>query len=488
MRVSRLLKFDFDNLLDRDPAVRTSMHSKRLMRTRSLAALAMAFTVATGYAAREPFPFTIDPYPSTYEPLPRTDTLIVGATLLDGTGQRIENAEVLIRDGRIVKVGHDLSRRNATLIDAQGRYVTPGIIDVHSHDGTFPMPLTSSEMESSDVSETSDPNVAQTWIEHAVNPQDPAFPAALRSGVTTLQILPGSVPLFAGRSVIVKPVPATNVPAMKFPGARPGLKMSCGENAKSHFGEAGVAPNSRQGEIAIVRAALFEAQAYRDDWRAYRSGDADEPPERDLALDTLAGVLDGEIPVHMHCYRASDMVAMLGVAREFGFTIAAFHHATEAYKITTELKRSGTCVAVWSDWWGFKMEVLDAVRANAPMVDAAGACVMMHSDSPVVGQRLAIEAAKAAASGRQAGIDLPPERVIRWVTSTPARVLGLGDRVGTLAPGYNADIVIWSADPFSIMSHADQVFIDGALVYDRAASKDTRSDFELGRPETGVRP
>jgi imidazolonepropionase-like amidohydrolase len=375
------------------------------------------------------------------------------------------------------------------VIEGKGRWLTPGIIDVHSHNGTYSMPLTSLDLKASDVSETSDPNVADTWVEHAVNPQDPAFSAALRAGVTTVQVLPGSTPLFAGRSVILKPVPVADVPAMKFPGARQALKMSCGENAKSNWGEKGEAPNSRQGEIAIVREAFLRAQQYRDEWREYSRGKSKKPPPRDLKLDTLAAVLDGDIAVHMHCYRASDMSAMLGVAREFGFHITAFHHAVEAYKIPVQLKQAGTCIAVWSDWWGFKMELQDAIRENAAMFDAAGGCVMMHSDSPVVGQRLTIEAAKAAAAGRRAGLGMPPEHIIRWVTSTPAKTLGLGDRIGTIAAGFNADVVIWSGDPFSIYSKADQVFVDGALAYDRAVpARSPRSDFELGRPEAGEQP
>lgn len=440
-------------------------------------------------AARQPVPFALDPYPSTYQPAPRTDTLIVNATLLDGAGGRMDNGELLIRAGRIVALGQGLDRKGVTVIDAEGRWVTPGIIDVHTHNGTYSMPQTELDVVASDVSEISDPNVADTWIEHAVNAQDAAFPAALRSGVTTVQVLPGSTPLFAGRSVVLKPIRASDVHAMKFPGARQGLKMSCGENAKSYFSEKDRAPNSRQGEIAIVREAFLRAQEYRDGWRAYEKGKRKEPPQRDLKLDTLAAVLDGDIQVHMHCYRAGDMVAMLGVAKEFGFHIAAFHHAAEAYKIAPQLKAAGTCAAVWSDWWGFKMEILDAIRENAAMLEAAGDCVMMHSDSPVVGQRLNIEAAKAAAAGRRIGLDVPPQRLIRWITSTPAKVLGLADRIGTLAPGFNADVVIWSASPFSIYSKADQVFIDGALVYDRSApDRDTLADFELGRPEAGEHP
>ncbi len=337
--------------------------------------LIAALSGTSSQAARPEPPFTIDPYPSTYQPLPRADTLIVDVTILDGAGGRMDQGEILLRDGRIAAVGHGLSRDNVTVVQGKGRWVTPGIIDVHSHNGTYVLPLTSLDRKASDVSETSDPNVADTWVEHAVNPQDPAFAVALRSGVTTIQVLPGSTPLFAGRSVVVKPVPATNVRAMKFPGAVQALKMSCGENAKSFFGDKDEAPNSRQGEIAIIREALLRAQEYREEWRQYSRGKSKKAPQRDLKLDTLAAVLDGDIPVHMHCYRASDMSAMMGVAQEFGFKIAAFHHATEAYKIPAELKQAGTCVAVWSDWWGFKMELQDSIRENAAMSDAAGVCI-----------------------------------------------------------------------------------------------------------------
>src|SRR5262245_12882488 len=188
--------------------------------------LVIASTSVSARAARPEPPFTLDPYPSTYQPLPRTDTLIVDVTILDGAGGRMDQGEILLRDGRIAAVGHGLSRDNVTVVQGKGRWVTLGIIDVHGHYGTSVLPITSLDRKASDVSETSDPNVADTWVEHAVNPQDPAFAVALRSGVTTIQVLPGSTPLFSGRSVIVKPVPATGVRAMKFPNAVQGLKMS----------------------------------------------------------------------------------------------------------------------------------------------------------------------------------------------------------------------------------------------------------------------
>ncbi len=448
----------------------------------AVAALFASPAAAKKEARRDAPAAPSDPWPSTYRPLPRADMLITGATVLDGAGGRHDAADVLVRDGRVVAVGRNLDAVGVEVVDGRGKWVTPGIIDVHSHNGTFVVPLTSVDETGSDVTEISDPNAAETWIEHAVNAQDVAFSRALAGGVTTLQILPGSTTIIGGRSVILKNVPAVTMQGMKFPGAPQGVKLACGENPKLFYGGRGGAPNSRQGELAMFRAAFSAAQDYRERTR----GNGPKGP-RNLELETLAGVLSGDIRVQAHCYRADDMAVMLGLAREFDFRIAAFHHATEAYKIPALLREAGTCAAVWSDWWGFKVEAQDGIRENAPFVDAAGACAMMHSDSPQIGQRLTIEAAKAAGAGRRAGLTLPPETIIRWVTSNPAKAMGLGDRIGTLAPGYNADLVLWSGDPFSIYSHADRVYIDGALAYDRAnLAYRPRSDFEIGR--TGVSP
>jgi imidazolonepropionase-like amidohydrolase len=253
--------------------------------------------------------------------------------------------------------------------------------------------------------------------------------------------------------------------------------MSCGDNPRSYFGSKGRAPNSRMGEIEMLRE-LFG----RGDESRGRGRDRGRGPRSDLDAQTIAGVLAGELPVHIHCYRADDIATMMNLAAEFGFKIAAVHHATEAYKISALLANRGTCAVVWSDWWGFKTEAGDAIRANAAFVDAAGACVAIHSDSPLMGQRLNVEAAKAMAAGRRAGLDMAPERAIRWITSNPAKVLGLGDRIGTLAKGRNADVVLWSADPFSVFAKADLVFIDGAIAFDRLdPRRQPSSDFELGR-------
>jgi imidazolonepropionase-like amidohydrolase len=426
---------------------------------------------------------------SRYQPLPRVDTLLSGATILDGAGGRIERGDVLIRAGRIVAVGQALAPEGARLIEAGGRWITPGIIDVHTHYGTYLLPQSAAEASVSDVLEDSDPNVADTWIEHAVRPGDPAFSRALASGVTALQILPGSGALFGGRSVIVKPVPAVTLDQMRFPGARQGLKMACGTNPASSFGSRGRFPNSRQGEIAGIRAALLEAQRYLREWDDYRAGRKADPPHRDLKLDTLSAALRGELPVHLHCYRADDIATWISTLEEFGVHIAAVHHAVEAYKIAPLLAEKQVCAAVWPDWWGFKREAEDGIAENAAFVDAAGGCAILHSDIPLLGSLLNIEAARAAAAGRRAGLAIPEERAIRWITSNAARALGLDSQIGRLAPGMNADLVVWSGNPFSIYSKADLVFIDGAVAYDRQGPSSQRpSDFELGRPQKEPAP
>lgn len=451
---------------------------------------AAAPPAAPAAAARVPLPFALDPYPSTYQPLPRADVLVRGAIVLDGAGHRLERADLLLHEGRIAAIGANLDApAGVSVIDAKGRWVTPGIVDIHSHLGNFAAPYTSADLVHSDVNEATDPNTANVWAEHSLTVQDPSISRALAAGVTTFQVMPGSTNLFGGRTVVLKSVPATTMQAMKFPGAESAVKMACGENPKYRYGDQGRFPSSRMGNVAGDREAWVKAQDYLRKWEAYESGAEAKPPDRDLKLDTLAGVLHGDLRVHMHCYRADDMAVMIDLSHEFGYHIAAFHHAVEAYKIAPLLKRENICAVVWADWWGYKMEAYDAIRENAAFVAAGGGCVTMHSDSPVIGQHLVTEAAKAMAAGRRAGVDISREQAITWVTSSPAAALGLGGRIGSLAAGKNADVVIWSGDPFSIYSHADQVFIDGALVYDRSdARRRPQSDFELGQPGSGGKP
>ena len=411
-----------------------------------------------------------DPYPSTYRPAPSAPVVLTGATIFDGAGGRIDNGEVALANGKVVAIGRGIARpAGATIIDARGKWITPGLIDVHTHLGVYTLPQTSLDADASDVTELRDPNAADTWVEHAVRSADPGFAHALAAGVTTLQILPGSSALFGGRSVIVHPIAAPTVAPMKFPGAPQGLKMACGANPKQAFAGRGIL-NSRQGELSRMREAFIEAEEYRREKRG-RGGPRGHhgPPDDDLKEQTLALVLDGKLPVHIHCYRSDDMARMIDLSREFGFHISAFHHAAEAYKIAPLIVANGICVAGWPDWWGFKPEAEDSIRENIAFVDAAGGCVMVHSDIPILGEHLNLEAAEAAAAGRRAGLSLPPEHVIRWLTSNPAKALALDDRIGRLAPGYDGDLVLWSGNPFSVYSKPDKVFIDGALAFDSIA-------------------
>ncbi|HEV8334273.1 MAG TPA: amidohydrolase [Steroidobacteraceae bacterium] len=432
----------------------------------------------------------LDPYPSTYRPLPSQPVAIVGATVLTATGQQIENGVVVLAEGRIVAVGDAATSipAQAQRIDARGKWVTPGIIDAHSHLGVYPSPGVSSRQ---DGNEMTNPNTAGVWAEHSVWPQDPAFQRARAGGVTTLLILPGSGNLFGGRSVTLKNVPAVTVRDMKFPGAPYGLKMACGENPKRSYGMKGQAPSTAMGNVFGYRKAWLDATEYARKWAAYRArvakGEQADAPARDLTLDTLAGVLAGEILIQNHCYRADEMATMIDLAHEFGLHIAAFHHAVEAYKIAPLLAQEHICAAIWGERGGMKMEAMDGIGANAALLQRAGSCVIIHSDDTILMQRLNQEAAIAVGAGLRAGIDIPRAQAIAWITANPAHALGIDGQVGTLEPGKMADVVLWSGDPFSVYTVAEQVFIDGALAYDRHDARfQPRSDFELGQPGAGA--
>ncbi|MFQ3207221.1 MAG: imidazolonepropionase-like amidohydrolase [Glaciecola sp.] len=428
-----------------------------------------------------------NPFPSTYQKIESKPIVITNVTILDGIGGKIEAGEILLKDGVIVGVGKSVNAPSEAIeIDGQGKWVTPGIIDNHSHLGVYPSPSTRSH---SDGNEMTSPVTAEVWAEHSIWPQDPGFQRALAGGVTSLQILPGSANLFGGRSVTVKNLPNRTIQDMKFPDAPYGIKMACGENPKRVYGAKG-GPMTRMGNVAGYRQAWAQADEYRTKWADYttelEAGGSPKRPTRDLNLDTLAGVLDGDIIVHMHCYRADDMGTMMDVMKEFNYKIGTFHHAVEAYKIADKLAENKVCSAMWADWWGFKMEAYDGIKENIPMVHAANACAIVHSDSDLGIQRLNQEAAKAWADGKRAGIDISQADAWQWLSANPAKSLGIFDQTGSLEAGKNADIVLWSADPFSTYAQADKVFIDGAMVYDRSNPESWPvSDFELGQIAEG---
>ena len=420
------------------------------------------------------------PFPSTYKAYPGVATAIRNVTIYDGEGGKIDNGVVFMTGGKISSVGGADAPipAGAIVVDGTGKFVTPGIIDIHSHLGDYPSPAVEAH---SDGNEATSPTTPEVWAEHSVWPQDPGFSRALTNGgITALQILPGSANLMGGRSVVLKNVYARTVQGMKFPGAPYGMKMACGENPKRVYGSKGRMPSTRMGNIAVNRQTWIKAQEYK------KKRDSGKEYTRDIGMETLAGVLDGDISIHNHCYRADEMAIVLDMAKEFGYKVSTFHHAVESYKIADLLRDNGVCSAVWADWWGFKMEAYDAIPENAAILQNAGACVVIHSDDENQIQRLNQEAAKAQADGRRMGINISDAEVIKWLTYNPAMALGISDKTGSLKPGKMADLVLWNGNPLSVYSRPDKVWIDGALMFDASNPKIRPvSDFELGQPGEG---
>jgi len=413
-------------------------------------------------------------YASTYVPLSSENIVIRNATVFDGNGNKFNNYDLHFSNGEIQALGSKLIVENAVEIDGTGKFVTPGIIDNHSHMGVYPAP---GVRTSSDGNEATNPVTAEVWAEHSVWSQDPQYKLALAGGVTTFHVLPGSANLFGGRGVTLKNVSANTVPDMKFPNAPHSLKMACGENPKRVYSSSG--PSTRMGNVAGYRNAWIGAEEYRKSLE-------ENPNQRDLRNETLVGVLDGEILVHNHCYRADEMATMINISQEFGYKVSTFHHGVEAYKIADLLADEGICAALWADWWGFKHEAYDMSIANIAIVDQARGgtgCAIVHSDSASGIQRLNQEAAKALAAGRRAGFSISEGRAMTWITKNPAKSLGILDQTGTLEQGKDADIVIWDGNPFSVYTKAERVYIDGALAFDKASNFMPHTDFDLGIKE-----
>lgn len=458
-------------------------HMKQLAAMHAI--VLFVFCTGTSLAAER------EPFGSTYQARVSKPLVFVNANIYPGSGEEIRSGFVAIADGQVVGLGtmaefsESEKFADSMQVDAEQRWLTPGIIDVHSHIGDYPSPAIASTR---DGNEATSPNTARVWAEHSVWPQDPQFALALAGGITTLQILPGSANLFGGRGVTLKNVPARTVQEMKFPGAPHSLKMACGENPKRVYGTQGKSPSTRMGNVAGYRTAWAEASDYRRKVNAAKEDPSKSPPDRDLTAETLIGVLEGEIIVHNHCYRADEMAIMIDVAREFGYRIGTFHHAVESYKVADILATEDICSAMWADWWGSKLELFDGVQQNIALVHKAGACAVVHSDSALGIQRLNQEAAKARTAAIRMGMDIAPGAAIQWLTQNAAKSLGIADRTGTLAPGMAADLVLWSEDPLSVYALADQVYIDGYKYYDRSdVSRQPVSDFDLQQTVGGKR-
>lgn len=421
---------------------------------------------------------------------------ITGATIMTAAGMIIESGTIVLEGGRILDVGKDVAiPEGARVIDGKGRFVTPGLIDSHSHIGVYAAPSTDAH---SDGNEAVAPTTAQAQASYGYWAQDPQITRARAGGVTTALILPGSANLIGGRGYTTIMRPGGVASDHVFPGAPATLKMACGENPKRVYGDKG-GPQTRMGLYAAFRSAYQEAAEYnvalaaykrdyaiwkskRDDREKGEKGDAQAaptPPTKNLALETLAAVLRGEVLVQVHCYRADDIRQLVEVSDEFGFDIRSFHHAIEAYKVRDLLVEHDISISTWTEWWGFKMEAMDGIPENAALMTDAGGRAIIHSDSSVDIQHLNQEAAKGMYAGRAAGIKISDDQALRWITANAAWALGIDSVTGTLEKGKRADVVLWSGHPFSVYTLADVVIQGGELGFDRKAGR-SPTDFELG--------
>ena len=428
------------------------------------------------------------------------DLLLWNAKVLTAAGQTYDPGYVWVSQGRIKEVGPNrppkLPKRIKE-ISLAGKVITPGLIDTHSHLGVYASPGARAH---SDGNEATGPTTGQVWAEHSFWPQDPGLWRAVSGGVTTIQVLPGSANLLGGRSFVAHLRPRVSARDMRFPGAKQGVKMACGENPKRVYGDKGRFPSTRMGNIAKMRETLIKAQSYQRQWKSYErqlkiwkeeqgiktekdyakaTKEAPKAPATDLEMETLKGVLDGQILVHTHCYRADDLSAFMDMASDFNFKVKSFHHGLEAYKIKERLAKEDVSVSTWADWWGFKMEAYDGIPQNIALLDKAGVKAIVHSDSADDIRRLNQEAQKAATAGVKKGLSFSENEILRWITYNPAWALGIENLTGTLESGKYADVTIWGGDPFSVYTKVEHVFILGHHVFDHEKPQ-RLSDFELG--------
>jgi imidazolonepropionase-like amidohydrolase len=386
------------------------------------------------------------------------EVLIKNAVVMTVTHGNIQKGSVYIKDGKIAAIGAEVKApSSATVIDARGKFVTPGIIDSHSHIAL-----------DDDVNEATSPITPQMIMLDAFDYRDKAIYRGLAGGVTTSLLLHGSANMIGGQAVVIKHKYGVSRDAMLFPGAPQSIKFASGENPKRVYGTREQLPSTRMGNFAVQREAFVQAQDYMHEWDDYNAkvkrGDKDaKMPKHDLKLDALADILRGKFLVQIHCYRADEFLTEMAMAKEFGYKVHAFHHALEAYKVADKLAAENVGIATFADWWGYKNEAWDAIPWNAVMSMRKGVKVAIKSDSEDFARRLNQEAAKTMRYG-----GATEEEALKMITLNAAWIIGVEDRVGSLDVGKDADVVIWDGYPLSSYGVPDKVFIDGDIYFDRA--------------------
>jgi imidazolonepropionase-like amidohydrolase len=364
---------------------------------------------------------------------------------------------VLVRDGRIAAVGRVEDAGGALEIDGRGLHLAPGAIDCHSHMAIH-----------GGINEGSESITVDCDISDSVDPDDVAIFRALAGGTTTARLLHGSANAIGGRHEVIKLKVGRSEDELRLAGAREGVKFALGENPKrSNMGRRTERfPATRMGVEAVFQRAFERAREYQAEWSAYRAaverGDDPPPPRRDIRLDGLAGILDGSIDVHSHCYRADEILMLLRTAERYGFKVKTLQHVLEGYKVAWEIAQHGAGPSTFSDWWAYKVEAYDAIPHNGALLDEAGAVTSFNSDSDELVRHLYLEAAKGV---RYGGMDRV--RALRLVTLNPAIQLGIEARVGSIEVGKDADLVLMSADPLSTTARVEWTMVDGEIEFQR---------------------
>jgi len=391
-------------------------------------------------------------------PTQTQDVLIKNAVVMTVTHGNIKNGSIYVKDGKIAAVGENVSApAGVAVVDAGGKFVTPGIIDSHSHIAL-----------DDDVNEATSPITPHMMMMDAFDYQDKAIYRGLAGGVTTSLLLHGSANMIGGQAVVIKHKYGLGRDAMLFPGAPRSIKFASGENPKRVYGSRDQLPSTRMGNFAVQREALVQAQDYMKEWDNYeakvKKGDKDgTQPKHDLKLEALADVLRGKLMVQIHCYRADEFLNEIAMAKEFGYKIRAFHHALEAYKVPEKIAAENIAIATFADWWGYKEEAWDAIPWNAVISMRKGVRVAIKSDSDDFARRLNQEAGKTMRYG-----GATEDEALKMITLNAAWIVGVDDRVGSIDVGKDADLVIWDGYPLSSFAVPNKVFIDGGVYFDRA--------------------
>jgi imidazolonepropionase-like amidohydrolase len=397
--------------------------------------------------------------------------LIKNATILTVTKGTIEHGSILVRDGKIAEIaGNIATPSGATVIDATGMFVMPGIIDCHSHIAV------EGGVNEGSVSDSSMANIADV-----LNPADPDIYRDLAGGVTVANVLHGSANAIGGQTEVIKLRWGANADGLVFQGALPGIKFALGENPKRSNnanipGQTRRYPESRLGVEDVIRQSFTEAVAYKKEWDDYNSAKSSGKanlvmPRRDLRLEPLVEVLEGKRYVHSHCYRADEILMLLRVSDEFHFKVRTLQHVLEGYKVAKELAAYGVGASTFSDWWSYKQEAWDAVPYNAAIMTRKGVIVSINSDDAEEAQHLNQEAAKTIKYG-----GLTREQAIKLVTINPAMQLGIDKRVGSIEVGKDADFVVYNHDPLSVYAVPQKTIIDGKVYFDRDKDIAGRAD------------